>query len=64
MLELYFLYFIFYRIPKMMSSLAKERSRSVPGWSVLGITAWVGAAYRRAGFRHRLCDRSRSLGLA
>ena len=26
-----------------MSSLAKERSRSALGWSVLGIAAWIGA---------------------
>ena len=36
------LYFIFYRIPKMMSQLARERHRSALKWSLLGIAAWIG----------------------
>jgi hypothetical protein len=42
MLELYFL---FYRIPKMMSRLARERNRSPVAWSLIGIAAWVGAEF-------------------
>ena len=37
------LYFVFYRIPKMMSRLARERNRSALKWSLLGIAAWIGA---------------------
>ena len=37
------LYFIFYRIPKMMSQLARERERSAVAWSLIGIAAWLGA---------------------
>jgi hypothetical protein len=37
------LYFIFYRIPKMMSQLARERQRSAVAWSLIGIGAWLGA---------------------
>jgi hypothetical protein len=37
------LYFIFYRVPKMMSALARERNRSAVAWSLLGIGAWIGA---------------------
>ena len=37
------LYFVFYRIPKMMSRLAKERNRSAVAWSIFGILAWFGA---------------------
>ena len=40
MLELYFL---FYRIPKTMTQLARERQRSALAWSLLAIGAWVGA---------------------
>jgi hypothetical protein len=40
MLELYFL---IYRIPKMMSRLARERNRSAVAWSLIGIGAWIGA---------------------
>ncbi|MDQ2855406.1 MAG: hypothetical protein M3R68_03690 [Acidobacteriota bacterium] len=40
MLELYFL---FYRVPKMMTRLARERNRSAVAWSLLGIGAWIGA---------------------
>jgi len=37
------LYFIFYRIPKMMSQLARERQRNPIAWSLIGIGAWLGA---------------------
>lgn len=37
------LYFVLYRIPKMMSGLARERGRSAVVWSLLGIGAWFGA---------------------
>jgi hypothetical protein len=37
------LYFVFYRIPKIMSELARERQRSALAWSLLGIFAWLGA---------------------
>ncbi|HMH41889.1 MAG TPA: hypothetical protein VK557_00275 [Pyrinomonadaceae bacterium] len=37
------LYFLFYRVPRMMTRLARERGRSALGWSLLGIGAWVGA---------------------
>jgi hypothetical protein len=37
------LYFVFYRIPKIMSELARERHRSALAWSLLGIFAWIGA---------------------
>ena len=40
MLELYFL---FYRIPKMMTRLARERNRSAIAWSLIGIGSWIGA---------------------
>ena len=40
MLELYFL---IYRIPKMMTRLAREKNRSALGWSLIGIGAWIGA---------------------
>jgi hypothetical protein len=40
MLELYFL---LYRIPKMMTRLARERNRSALAWSLIGIGAWIGA---------------------
>jgi ABC-type multidrug transport system permease subunit len=36
------LYFILYRIPKMMTALARERNRSALKWSLLGIAAWIG----------------------
>ena len=36
------LYFILYRIPKMMGQLARERNRSAVKWSLLGIAAWIG----------------------
>jgi hypothetical protein len=37
------LYFIFYRIPKIMIRLARERNRSALGWSLIGIGSWIGA---------------------
>jgi len=37
------LYFLFYRVPKMLTRLARERGRSAWRWSLLGIGAWVGA---------------------
>jgi hypothetical protein len=37
------LYFLIYRLPQMMSRLARERNRSAVGWSLLAIAAWVGA---------------------
>ncbi len=36
------LYFIFYRIPKMMSRLAREQNQSPWKWSLLAIAAWIG----------------------
>ncbi len=39
------LYFLFYRIPKMMSELARERNRSAVKWSVLAIVSWLGAEF-------------------
>lgn len=39
------LYFVFYRIPKMMSRLARERNRSALAWSLIGIGAWLGAEF-------------------
>jgi hypothetical protein len=36
------LYFIFYRVPKMMTRLARERGRSAFKWSLLGIGVWIG----------------------
>jgi len=35
------LYFIFYRTPKLMTRLARERNRSAVKWSLLGIAAWI-----------------------
>jgi hypothetical protein len=40
MLELYFL---IYRIPRMMTRLARERNRSALAWSLMGVGAWLGA---------------------
>ena len=39
MLELYFL---FYRIPKEMTRLARERNRSALAWTLLAIATWIG----------------------
>jgi hypothetical protein len=38
MLELYFL---LYRIPKMMSQAARERHRSALVWSLIGVGVWL-----------------------
>jgi hypothetical protein len=43
------LYFVFYRIPKMMTRLARERNRSAWKWSLIGIGAWIGGEFV-AGF--------------
>lgn len=40
MIELYFLIF---RIPKMMTQLARERNRSALAWSLIAIGAWIGS---------------------
>lgn len=37
------LYFIFYRVPKMMTRVAHEQNRSALAWSMLGIGTWIGA---------------------
>jgi hypothetical protein len=37
------LYFLIYRIPKIMSALARERNRSAVAWSLIGIGSWLGA---------------------
>jgi len=37
------LYFLLYRVPKMMTRLARERNRSALAWSLLGVGAWIGA---------------------
>ena len=39
------LYFICYRIPRMMSKLARDRQRSPVAWSLIGIGAWLGAEF-------------------
>jgi len=39
------LYFIFYRTPKIMTRLARERNRSAVKWSLLGIAAWIGGEF-------------------
>ena len=39
------LYFLLYRIPQMMTRLARERNRSALTWSLIGIGAWVGAEF-------------------
>jgi L-asparagine transporter-like permease len=40
MIEIYFLIF---RIPKMMTQLARERNRSALAWSLIAIGAWIGS---------------------
>jgi hypothetical protein len=40
MLELYVL---IYRIPKMMTRLARERNRSAVAWTLIGIGSWIAA---------------------
>ncbi len=37
------LYFLIYRIPKIMSALARERNRNAVAWSLIGIGSWLGA---------------------
>ena len=37
------LYFIFYRVPKMMTRLARQRNKSALAWSLLGIGTWIAA---------------------
>jgi hypothetical protein len=37
------LYFLIYRLPKIMSKLARERERSAVAWSLMAIGAWIGA---------------------
>ena len=39
------LYFIFYRVPKLMTRLARERNRSALLWSLLGFGAWVASEF-------------------
>ena len=39
------LYFVFYRVPKMMTRLARERGRSPWRWSLVGMGAWIGAEF-------------------
>jgi hypothetical protein len=39
------LYFLIYRIPKMMTELARERHRSALAWSLIGIFSWLGAEF-------------------
>jgi len=39
------LYFLFYRVPKMMSRLAREHGQSALRWSLLGIGAWLVAEF-------------------
>ena len=42
------LYFLIYRIPKMMMRLARERNRSAIPWSLIGIAAWLGGEFLAA----------------
>jgi hypothetical protein len=39
------LYFIFYRTPKIMTRLARERNRSAFAWSLIAISAWIGGEF-------------------
>lgn len=39
------LYFLLYRLPKMMTQLARQRGRSALRWSLLGIGTWLGAEF-------------------
>jgi hypothetical protein len=36
------LYFILYRLPRMMTRLVRERNRSALAWSLAAISAWIG----------------------
>lgn len=52
------IYFVLYRIPKIMSALARERGRSAVAWSLLGIAAWIVAEFSAAfgfGIVYALC---------
>ena len=42
MLELYYL---IYRIPRMMTRLARERNRSALAWSLIAVGAWLGTEF-------------------
>ena len=37
------LYFIFYRVPKTMTRVARAQHRSALAWSLIGILTWIGA---------------------
>jgi hypothetical protein len=53
------LYFLLYRIPKMMTRAAHERGRSALAWSLLGIGVWIGAEVAAAiaiGVLFRIVD--------
>jgi hypothetical protein len=39
------LYFLIYRIPKMMRQLARERNRSALLWTLIAIGAWLGTEF-------------------
>jgi hypothetical protein len=39
------LYFLLYRLPKMMTRLARERRRSALAWSLIAIGAWIGTEF-------------------
>ena len=39
------LYFLLYRVPKMMSDAARKRNRSVLAWSLLGDVVWLVAQF-------------------
>jgi hypothetical protein len=39
------LYFLLYRIPRMMIRVARERNRSALGWTLIGIAVWVGTEF-------------------
>lgn len=39
------LYFLFYRVPKMMTRLARKHGQSALRWSLLGIGAWLAAEF-------------------
>lgn len=36
------LYFLLYRIPRMMTRIAREKNRSALGWSLIAVGAWLG----------------------
>lgn len=39
------LYFLIYRIPKMMTALARERNRSALVWSLIGVGSWLAGEF-------------------